>query len=343
MAGESDFGRRIADARQELDDPGRTRVIGGDGSEPRFELFHAGLSMCSQKVRAVLAEKQLAHTSQELVIVASKGIYSDEFEPAENYRPGYVRLRILGGKELGASYAEGHTGVSSVETEGFDACVVPLLIDHLEERVIADSKRICQHLDDVVDAPIKLIPDDPSMRAAVYEEVDVVDRTPHPGLLYGFHPDDDRRPDFVKGVMSDVHDVKCDSLQAFIDANADDDELVQAYRSKIAKEQAGKALAFDPARQRAVRDQTRQIVANLDDKLAKTKEPWIIGKAYTLADLLWGISLYRLHWLGLADLWSDRPRVKEYAERTYRRPSVWEQVIHFPSPMPPSPHTSDIR
>lgn len=333
----------VAAARAELDDPARTRTVGGDAaSAQRFELFHAGMSMCSQKVRTVLAEKEIPYLSHELVIVASEGIYSEEFKPAENYRPGYVRLRMFGGAELERGYAEGHTGVSSVETEGFDACVVPLLVDHDPGRVIVDSKRICEHLDGAVEGPIRLIPERPDARAAVMRQVDIVDRTPHPGLLYGFHPDDDRRPDFIRAVMTDVHDVKCGSLEQFIESNLDDEELVAAYRSKIAKERAGKELAFDAERQRSIRMQTQGLIDDLDAQLAGEPGPWLCGADYTLADAVWGISLYRMQWLGLADLWSQKPRVEEYAARAYRRPSVWEQVIHYPSPMPPSPHTADL-
>ncbi len=329
-------------ARAELDDPARTTIVGaGADATPRFELFHAGLSMCSQKVRAVLAEKAIPYTSHELVIVASAGIWAENFKPAENYRPGYVRLRMLGGKQLGKAFAEQHTGSSSVETEGFDACVVPLLVDHELGQVIVDSKLICAHLDNAVEGPVKLVPDE--SKAAVLQQVDIVDQTPHPGLLYGFHPDDDQRPDFIKGVMSDVHDVKCTSLQRFIDDNSDDADLVAAYQSKIAKERAGKALAFDSERQREVRTRAQKIIEDLDAQLEATADTWLCGSNYTLADTVWGISLYRLQWLGLAPLWADKPRIKEYAERVYKRPSVWDQVITFPSPMPPSPHTSDIQ
>lgn len=341
MSDEAAVRSLVEAARAELDAPERTRVVGAPaGTGPRFELFHAGLSMCSQKVRAVLAEKQIPYTSHELVIVASKGIYSDEFKPAENYRPAYVRLRMHGGRALGKTYAEAHTGVSAVETEGFDACVVPLLVDHERAEVVVDSKRICTHLDDAADGPVRLVPSD--LRDAVMRQVDIVDRTPHPGLLYGFHPDDDRRPDFIRGVMADVHDVKCESLQAFIDANAGDAGLVAAYRSKMAKERAGKALAFDPVRQREVRASAQAIVDGLDATLEASPGPWLCGPDYTLADVVWSISLYRLQWLGLASLWADKPRVHEYAARGYRRPSVSEQVINYPTPMPPSPHTADI-
>ncbi len=86
----------------------------------------------------------------------------------------------------------------------------------------------------------------------------------------------------------------------------------------------------------------QDIIDNFDQQLESMADPWICGPEFTLADVVWGISLYRLHWLGLAYLWKELPRVREYIDRIYHRPSIWEDVINFPSPMPPSPHTVDI-
>ncbi len=325
-------------ALAELDDPARTTVVNAGAGAPRFELFHAGLSICSQKARVVLAEHATPYVSHEMVIVASKGLYSDDFRPAENYRPGFVRLRLLGGAELGGNYASSHTGSSSVATEGFDPCVVPLLVDREQRRVIVDSMRICAHLDASAGPPLLLPPND----AQVRRQVDIVDRLPHPAILYGFHPDDDQRPDFIQGVMRDVHDLKCESLQKFIDDNRDDETLVAAYRSKIAKEQAGKALAFDPERQRRIRATIQDLIEDLDQQLGASADPWLCGATFSMADVVWAISLYRMQWLGLADLWADKPRIKDYAALVYQRPSIRSQVIDYPSPMPPSPHTRGV-
>ena len=61
-----------------------------------------------------------------------------------------------------------------------------------------------------------------------------------------------------------------------------------------------------------------------------------------MADVTWAINLYRMQWLGVASLWKDLPRVQEYATALYKRPSIWNAVIKFPSPMPESPHTMDL-
>ena len=52
-----------------------------------LELYHNNISVCAQKVRAVLAEKREPYTSREMVIVAGHGVYNEDFKPAENYRP----------------------------------------------------------------------------------------------------------------------------------------------------------------------------------------------------------------------------------------------------------------
>ena len=337
------FASLVEAANKELADPERNRIVqGGESRTPRFELYHAGLSICSQKVRAVLAEKGAGYLSHEMVILNSKGIYSEGLTPAENYRPGYVRLRMHGGKALTKNYADQHTGRSSVDSEGFDPCVVPTLVDHELSVAVVDSKRICAHLDREISESIPLVPEDETAARAVMEQVAIVDSTPHPAALYGFHPDDDQRPDFIKHVMSDVYDLKVEALETLIEQNSADADLVTAYRSKIAKELAGKKLAREDDVQYAIRAEMKDIIDNFDRQLAATAEPWVCGSGFTMADVVWGVSLYRLHWLGLAYLWNDLPRVREYTGRVYDRPSIREAVINFPSPMPPSPHTMDI-
>ena len=333
----------VAAVNAELTDPKRNHFIGCEATDdPRFELYHAGLSVCSQKVRSVLAEKSIPYASHELSILNSKGIYSDELTPAENYSPNYVRLRLAGGKQLGLELASMHTGRSSVETEGFDACVVPTLVDMEKDGVIVDSKKIIEYLDHEIPGGTPLIPADPAQRAAVLEQVAIVDTTPQPALLYGFHPDDDQRPDFIKEKMVDVYELKVEALEALMNANSDDPELVEAYRSKISKEKAGKLLARDPATQYAIRAEAQAIIDGLDNQLAAHGNPWVCGANFTMADLTWAVNLYRMQWLGVGSLWKNLPRVQEYAHLLYKRPSIWNAVIKFPSPMPESPHTAGL-
>ena len=58
-----------------------------------------------------------------------------------------------------------------------------------------------------------------------------------------------------------------------------------AYRSKIAKEQASKALAFDPQRQRGVRNIVQTLIDNLDVQLGEAPDPWVCGSEFSFADI----------------------------------------------------------
>lgn len=341
MSEHSDVIARLTAAfNAELTDERRNRVVGAAaGTNTRFELYHAGFSVCSQKVRAVLAEKKIPYTSHELSILNSRGIYSDKLTPAENYSPNYVRLRLLGGKGRGLRLATGYSGRSSVDTEGFDACVVPTLIDHDQGRVIVDSKVICEYLDSQTEP--KLIPDHPELKSAVMRQLDIVDKTPQPALLYGAHPDDDQRPEFIKQAMAKSYDLKLEALETLLEENRHDVELNAAYSSKIAKEKAGQKMLADGNNVVAMRNETQSIITALDGQLASSG-PWICGDQFTLADLAWAINLYRMKWLGVASLWQSLPQVEQYSRRLYHRPSIWSAVLKFPSPMPESPHTQDI-
>ncbi len=175
-------------ANSRYTDPERNRVINERAGEtPRFELYHFFLSLCSHKVRTVLNEKEAAYISHDIDILPPN---------MQNYFPEYVRLRVKGGEELTGSMVNGYTGRSATETEGFDPLVVPTLVDHVDNRIIVNSKRMCLHIDSAVDTGTDLVPDD--IRDAVIAQMDIVDRTPHVAVLYGVHPDGDRRPPYIQ-------------------------------------------------------------------------------------------------------------------------------------------------
>ena len=77
-------------------DPGRRSVVGPDhpvpdrprdedAADPRLELFHFVMSICSQKSRVALLEAGVDFASNELVIMPPLN---------ENYTPDYVALRM---------------------------------------------------------------------------------------------------------------------------------------------------------------------------------------------------------------------------------------------------------
>ncbi len=313
-----------AAARAAIADPARITTVGGR-SEPRFELFHAASSLCSQKVRTVLHEKALPYRSNDMRILSTMG--SDGLVPAEHYSPAYIRLRLIAARELNRAYVSGYSGRTSVDTEGFDPCVVPLLVDYETGRVVADSQRICIYLDAVSREPVRLVPDAPDARAEVMRQIGIVDRIANGALLYGFHPDADLRPEALKASMQTVYDYKVMALERLIADNAGEPELVAAYRAKIVKESGGKKVCRDPAFQRAARQQTKQLLIDLERDLAAGSFGCLNGHAFSLADVFWGVNLVRLNYLGLASMWDALPHVERYVDVLAKRLSLCKEAI----------------
>ena len=150
-------------------------------------------------------------------------------------------------------------------------------MDHEKDRVVVDSLRICEHLIDNANSTKRLLGDTESERADILQQASVVDRTPQPALLYGFHPDDDRRPEFIKAKMADAYDLKIEALTLLRDQNLHDTELASAYTAKISKEAQGKRFAHDAKQQREVRATTRNILEQLSQRLERSQNLWVCG------------------------------------------------------------------
>jgi len=340
MASNDSLMTMAAAARAAILDPSRITIV-GDDVNPRFELFHAASSLCSQKVRTVLSEKALPYRSNEMIILSSMG--TDGLIMAEHYSPAYIRLRLIAARELNREYVSGYSGRTSVESEGFDPCVVPLLVDCQAGRVIADSKRICSYLDAVSRQPIQLVPDDPEERAEVMRQVSIVDKIPNGTLLYGFHPDADLRPDLLKLTMETVYDYKIMALESLIAANAGEPELVAAYRAKIMKESRGKKVCHDPEFQRAARTHMGDLLTDLERDLAEKSFSCLNRNSFSLADVLWGVNLVRLNYLGLSSMWDELPHVKDYFDALIKRPSLCKEAIQASvNSLPPSTYMNAI-
>ncbi len=309
----------------------RNRVVNErPGEAPRFELYHFYLSMCSFKLRAVFDEKDVSYVSHDIDILPPN---------MQNYFPEYVRLRLKGADAIEQDLVASYTGRSSTETEGFDPCVVPTLVDHEAGKVLVNSKLMCIYLDKVLPNN-QLIPDD--LKGEIMRQIDIVDRTPHVAVLYGRNPEGDERPEFLREMMKTVHDVKIGKLRENMATVSDDAELVDAYEHKIMKEQAAKSFVRSEEDMRAVLQEMRGILAKLEQDLEATGGEWLFGDRFTLADVFWGVSLFRMKWLGLGYIWAKDddvplPRVEAYSRRLFARPSIDRTTIHWPG-LPPSEH-----
>ncbi|MEM1341084.1 MAG: glutathione S-transferase family protein [Pseudomonadota bacterium] len=312
----------VAALNMRLTEDARGQLIGASTVAPRFELYHAGFSICSNKVRCVLSEKRIPFTSHAMQIGPVEGRVQD------NYLPEYLRLRMLGQPD--ASYVGGYSGASSMATEGFDPAVVPTLIDHAKERVVVDSRAICLYLDQEDGEGPRLNP--PDIAGDISAQIDLIDRAPHVALLYGAHPDNDTRPQPLIDTITGIHARKIAGLAEVLKDVADEPALVRAYAHKIAKESAAASFVADGAKLRDVHAEFDSHVAALEAQLKASEGPWVFGERYTLADIMWTTSLFRLRLLGLQTLWAggtERPMVSDYIKTGMARPSFGEAVLEW--------------
>ena len=332
----SELKRLVDEVNARYTDPERNRIVNETpGESPRFEAYHFFLSMCSYKVRTVLDEKGASFISHDIDILPPN---------MHNYYPEYVRLRVRGGEVTGRPLVDGYTGRSSTETEGFDPCVVPTVVDWETGEILVDSKAICLHIDSAIPGGTQLVPKD--IESEVIAQMDIVDRTPHVALLYGPNPEGDGRPGFIQEGMKTVHDAKIGKLRENMATVPDDPVLSAAYEHKIVKEQKAKAFVRTESDMRASLAEFKALLADLENQLEATGGEWLFGDRFTMADVCWAVSLFRIKWLGLGYIWATDdgvhlPRVEAYGRRLFARPSVLRSTIHWPN-VPPSPHVMEF-
>jgi 2,5-dichlorohydroquinone reductive dechlorinase len=311
----------VAHARAAMKSEGE-RIGPASPEAPRFELFSAAASICSQKVRAVLAHHGQAYLS-----------HSVDLFGGGTYLPAYVRLRVLGCEHMGAALVSRHSGSTSVAFGGgCDAAVVPTLIDWQTREIVVDSKRICNHLDAALgDSPTRLRPD--RLAARIDEEIDVVDNLPNYQMLSGLPPEEDLRPGPLHGrtgvafAMSKVE--RCDRYLA---EHAHEEDLARAYAAKRAKELDAAQQLFSGSAMRDAYDRAEAACEALERKLDAATTDWLLDDRLTMADLYWGVELTRMRNLGADTFWKDgvRPAVEIFAERTRNLDAIRRAVIDWP-------------
>jgi 2,5-dichlorohydroquinone reductive dechlorinase len=291
-----------------------------DWLQPRFALFHAANSICSQKVRVVLAYHRLAYTSRTLNIFAG-----------QTYLPDYVRLRLIGCERSDLPLVAGHTGSTAVASGGCDPAVVPTLIDRATDAVIVDSKRICQYLDEQVTEHQRLSPD--ALRTAIDAELDIVDNLPNYQMLTGKPAGDDRRPDVLrKNTGADFSLSKVRRCEQYLTEFAADTALLSAYNAKRTKELDAARHLYTPEAMQQAYDKASTACTQLNERLETRHGTWLLGHTVTMADLFWGVELLRMKNLGAGHFWEqDRlPAVARFVSAAEGLESIRSAVLTWP-------------
>ena len=308
-----------AEARRALGSAGDHVPVGG--GPPRYELFSAANSICSQKVRVVLDHHELPYLSHDVKLFQG-----------QTYVPEYVRLRMRGCERFGGALVSHHDGSTSASANGCDGAVVPTLIDWQIGEVVVDSKRICLHLDDQVDEADKLRPS--RLAAAIDEDLDIVDNMPNYQMLMGRYltaSKSDATNDFAGGSFSQRKVAWCDR---YLQEHAGDASLVEAYTAKRAKELSAANQLFSPAAMRGAYGRAEAGLQTLERKLEQRASVWLHAEAPTLADLIWGVELLRMKNIGVA-LWEAGrlPQVERFSAASERLHSIRAAIVEWPGAM----------
>ena len=305
-----------------------TQHIGKD-TNPRFLAFTAPSSICSEKVRGALALKGVSYTH-----------YSVDLFSLENYKPAYVQMRALGWTE-GEPLIGGHdwNGSTAVSAMGFDPLVVPTLVDTKEKRVVVDSKRILEYIEEAVQEP-SLYND--AYTKLIEKHVSLVDDTPHAGILYGGDPDKDFFPPTLKFAIFGVQPLQKKALTKWLSNKDLPGNLKYFYEAKLKKcTQVGRIVQSDPDTLRQGIAKTKRILSDLDKDLAKSTGPWICNDVFTMADLVWHVSLLRLLTFGCDYLTKSMPRVESYRDRLLSHSVLKSATYTWPGFIP-SPHLTNL-
>ena len=117
----------------------------------------------------------------------------------------------------------------------------------------------------------------------------------------------------------------------------DDPELIAAFDAKIEKEKAGRGYVASADKMRASVDEIIEIICALETRLL-AGGPWICGDRFSLADVMWAVSLFRLQWLGMAFCWEGNhrlndqayPAAQHYGEALFERQPFQSAIIQWP-------------
>lgn len=309
----------VAASSQALGEP--SEIVGGESATaPRFELFHAANSICSQKVRTVLAHKRIPYVSHQMNIFTG-----------ETYLPDHVRLRMLGCGALGLPLVSGHSGSTSVAGGGCDPAVVPTLVDWETGRVLVDSRRICDMLDQVGDPAERLRP--PGLDAGIDSELAVIDDLPNYQMLAGRPPGEDRRPAHRRGSNGvDFARQKVKRCDDYLARSEGDETLTLAYRAKRAKELDAAERLFSPTAMRDAYAHVGAACRALDETLSARRTRWLFSDRPSMADLFWGLELIRIKNMAAASIWEDAGLhgVQAFLEQAEQLPSIRAAVLDWP-------------
>jgi glutathione S-transferase len=178
--------------------------------------------------------------------------------------------------------------------------VVPTLVH--DDVVVIDSSVIIEYLDEVVPEPAHFTPRTPAGRAAMRALMRFIDEMPAAAV---------RVPTFNLAFLPRFAAMSEEEFVAFAESKPLRKEFMLAMGR----------MGFPQKDMDAALDRMRRTYARMDASIEASGGPWLLGRDITLADVAVMPAIVRMADLGLADGWSDRPRVGRWYEAIRAHPA----------------------
>ena len=299
---------------------GGGEVVGGvDGINPRFLLFNAPNSICSHKVRTVLAFHKIAYNSCTMNIAAG-----------DTYFPAYVRLRLHACDYDGLPLVSGHDGSTSVSSQGCDPAVVPTLVDWETGQVVIDSRKICIYLDALMPEEMSLYPQ--QLQPEIDAQLNSIDDLPNYQLMIGgLARAGAKMGRAVAQEGAGFAMAKVTRCQNYMVRYAHEADLMRAYGAKQLKELKAAEVLFSDKDMEKARNLAQSLCARLDNLLGRDGNNWLLGNDLTMADLWWAIQLIRFKSVGLA-IWEggSRPHIDRFFKTAIGLGAIRLAILQWP-------------
>ena len=260
-----------------------------------IHLYHFPLSLDSQKVRQGLEEMDINWQSHVILLPAQ-----------QQFSPSYARIN--------------------------SRCVVPTLV--IDGRVTTDTVNILAHLAERFGVAKNCFNTSEHEKEDVNHWIDKAASLFIEALTYG-DVEGVKKP-FPLGNVSEhgrYHQNKIELLSRLSEKYQHDETLKLAYEKKRAVIEATHGAIVTPSQLAAIVESTKVGLRDLEQQLSEgpfDSGGWLASDALSLADIQWGVVLYRLRWLGLEPLlWKGESRITSYADSLIARESFQRGVIKW--------------
>ena len=201
-------------------------------------------------------------------------------------------------------------------------CVVPTLVH--DGAVIIDSTVIMEYLDEVRPAEISFTPDDPLARARMRSMMRYIDEIPTPAI---------RIPSYNLAFLPHFQVMSEDEFLALASSKPLRKEfLLTMGRTGFPEKEMDGAL-----------DRLTRAVARMDDWLAASGGPYLMGTAMTLADIAIMPVIVRMDDINLHDVWAEKPAVGRWLDSIRAQDAYRPTYYHGSLLTEKYPHLARLR